>query len=236
MQLHEDLLHMRLDRPLGHEKTSGDRAVREPFGDQSEHLALARGEFRQWIIAAPACDEAGDYRRVDDRLSVADSPERVDQDGDVEDALFEEVADSLGMLLEEADRVRRLDVVRENEHADVGMLGADPLRGDEALVRVGRRHADVDDRSVRSLCPNLPHEGGSVFGLSDDVDACLLEEAHDPLTGEHRVLGDDYAHGISARRPRGVAATVPPRAPTRSARWIVGATPRPSASTMSVSP
>jgi hypothetical protein len=91
--------------------------------------------------------------------------------------------------------------MREKEDADVGMLGADPLRGDEALICVGRGHADVDDRGVRSLHSNVPHEGGSVFGLSNDVDTCLLERADDPLAGEHRVLGDDYTHGISARRP-----------------------------------
>ena len=37
-------------------------------------------------------------------------------------------------------------------------------------------------------------------GLGDDVDAGVLEQAHDPLAGEHDVVGDDYAHGISARR------------------------------------
>ena len=61
------------------------------------------------------------------------------------------VADPLWMVLEQADCVARLNVMREDEHADLGMLCPDLLRGEEALVRVRRRHADVDDRSVRSL-------------------------------------------------------------------------------------
>ena len=61
------------------------------------------------------------------------------------------------MLLEQADCVARLDVMREDEHAGLGMLRADLLRGEETLVRMRWRHAYVDDRSVRSLEPNMAH-------------------------------------------------------------------------------
>ena len=76
--------------------------------------------------------------------------QRVDEHGDVRDALLEQVAGALGVLLEQAHRVARLEVVREHEHADLGMRAADLLRGDEALVGVRRRHRDVDDRDVRA--------------------------------------------------------------------------------------
>ena len=92
--------------------------------------------------------------------------QRVDEDSDVGDALLEEVAGALGMLLEQPHRVARLDVVREDEHADGRMRGADLLRSDEALIGVvggilmstiatsGR--VERDARSTSSPVPALP--------------------------------------------------------------------------------
>ena len=62
-----------------------------------------------------------------------------------------------------------------------------------------------------------------VFRRAGDLDAGVAKEAHDPLTGEHDVLGDDYPHG-SSRSSAGRAASVsalsrPRAAPARSARW-----------------
>ena len=61
-----------------------------------------------------------------------------------------------------------------------------------------------------------------VRGHPDDLEAGLLEQPREPLAEDHRVVGDGYAHGISAvsRVPRpGGLDTVnwPPSASTRSA-------------------
>ena len=123
-----------------------------PRTSRSRGVKSASGSSRRC-----AAEEARDDRRVDDRLSVGDPPQRVDEDRDVEDALLEQVADPLRVLLEQPQRVARLDVVREEEHADRrDARCADLLRGDEALVGVRRRHADVDDRDVRPLEADLP--------------------------------------------------------------------------------
>ena len=104
----------------------------------SSGLALARAPY-----------EPRDDRRVDDALAVGDALQRVDEHGDVGHALLEQVAGALGVLLEQAHRVVRLEVVGEHEHADVaGASARISLRGDEPLVGVGRRHPDVDDRDV----------------------------------------------------------------------------------------
>ena len=115
-------------------------------------------------------------------------------------------------------RVAGLDVLGEDQHADLGVLGADPLGGDEALVGVRRRHADVDDRGVGALEPHLSEQALGVIRLGHHVDAGVGEQAHDPLTREHHVVGDDYSHGISARSVVSPSSSVPPSAPTRSAR------------------
>ena len=86
-----------------------------------------------------------------------------------------------------------------------GCSCADLLRGDEALVRMCWRHADVDDRRVRSLEPNVADQRGGVLGLADDLDTCLLEQTDDPFSGEHRVLGDDYSARDLGPKTAGVA-------------------------------
>src|SRR5581483_9499252 len=60
-------------------------------------------------------------------------------------------------------------------------------------------------------------------GESDDLEAGLSEQPRQALAQDHGVVGDDYAHGISARslvpRPGGLdKVSRPPRASTRSAR------------------
>ena len=145
--------------------------LERPSATQTEHLALAVSQLGERVFAAPSPQEARDDRRVDDGLALGDPTQRVDEHGNVEDALLEQVADALGMLFEQPQRVAGLDVLGEDEDADIGVLGADPLGGDEALVGVRRRHADVDDRGVRAFESHLSEQALGVVGLGHDVDA-----------------------------------------------------------------
>jgi hypothetical protein len=72
--------------------------------------------------------------------------------------------------------------------------------------------------TVRPSIADLSEEPVRVVRLADDVNSGVGQQVHDPLTGQHGVLGDDYAHGISARRHPDSKVKRPPRAPTRSAR------------------
>ena len=84
-------------------------------------------------------EQPGDDRGVDHGLAVGDAAQRVDQDGDVEDALLEQVADALGVVLEQAHRVARLDVL--GQHAARRCRGAP--RGSAARRRAPRRCASA---------------------------------------------------------------------------------------------
>ena len=106
------------------------------------------------------------------------------------------------MLLEQPHREARLDVVGEHEHADVGVELADALRRDDPLVRVRRRHADVDDRAVGVGGGDTAHQAVDLAGLADDLDAGAGEHTDDPFSGEHHVIGDHDPHATSLPRPR----------------------------------
>jgi hypothetical protein len=64
--------------------------------------------------------------------------------------------------------VARLEILREHEHADVGVVVADASGGD--LVGVGRWHADVDDGDVGPVMSDVVQQRVGVLDLGDDVD------------------------------------------------------------------
>ena len=131
-------------------------------------------------------------------------------------------------------RVALLDVLGEHEHADVR---AAP-RGSRARRAVPRRCGSGGMRmsmtATSGLCArDLAQQVLGVAGLAHDLDAGLLEQPHDALAQQHRVLGDDYARTGSppgrschrparARRPRAAR-----RAPRRGRRGRAGPSRRP---------
>ena len=106
---------------------------------------------------------------------------------------------------EQVERVGLLHVLGEHEHRGARVLRADRARRAQALVGVGRRHADVDDRHVGLVGADLAQQVLPVAGLAGDLEAGLLEQAREPLAQQDGVVGDNDADGvahtgISARR------------------------------------
>ena len=79
------------------------------------------------------------------------------------------------------------------------MGGPDPRGRVQALGRARRRHPDVDDGGVRRGAGDQLQQPVGVAGLPDDLDAGRRERAGERLPEQDRVVGEDYAHGISAR-------------------------------------
>ena len=75
----------------------GDRVVRAALGHQPEHLALARAQLRQRVLAPAAAEQARDDLGVERAAALPDAPDGVDEALDVGDAVLEQVADALGV-------------------------------------------------------------------------------------------------------------------------------------------
>ena len=177
-------------------RTSRSRSVRSSSGTR------ARRRPTSWATTSGSITEPPFAIR---RIGVGEVVEVVDP-------VLEQVADAARTVGHQAQRERRLDVLRQDEDADVrAVLGADRLRRPEALVGVGRRHPDVDDRDVRAMLADGLQERVGVAGLGDDLEAGLGQQPRDPLAQQERVVGEDEPQG-HARLEQG------PDAPRRTAR------------------
>ena len=96
------------------------RAVRAALGHQREHLALARRQLARADRAAAAARAAA---RTTSGSSAVPPPatrrDRVEELGDVGDAVLEQVADAARVADEQLGGVALLDVLREHEDRDV---------------------------------------------------------------------------------------------------------------------
>ena len=106
---------------------------------------------------------------------------------------------------EQRQRVRRFDVLAEHDDADVGMAGAELVRGAHALVGPGRRHPDVGEHDVGRVGGDGREQRVEVLARADDLDVVLRrEQPGDALAHEVVVLGHQHPdrHRTQAtRRP-----------------------------------
>jgi hypothetical protein len=103
---------------------------------------------------------------------------------------------------EELHRVVVLDVLREDDHAGARKVGADPLRGVDALGREGRRHPDVGEHRIGPVQRDGAVERVRIGHCLDELDLSdLAEQPGDPLSDEVVVVRehDPHRHGPHCR-------------------------------------
>src|SRR5262245_1832718 len=199
----------------------GDRLIRAALRHEGEHLPLDHRQGGQRVVPPAPAHEFRDDGRVEDGAACADALQRVGQLRDVGDAILQQIADARGVLGDQLHRVGGLDMLGEDEHADLGARHADLLGRAQPLVGVRRRQADVYDDRVGRPQVDLAHQILPGLALTDDLESCLLQEAGQALPEQDDVLGDHDAHGISTvstvPAPGGLLRrTRPPSASTRS--------------------
>ncbi len=101
--------------------TSASTSRSRPLSSSRGSLRRLRAKSRATIVGSTT-------------VSVGEAAQRVDHVRDIENAFLEKIADPFGMFFEQPHGVVRLDVLGENQHANVRVLCADLLGGDQALV------------------------------------------------------------------------------------------------------
>ena len=139
--------------------------------------------------------QALDDLRIHHAAAVGDPAHSVQQCLDLADAVLDQIAAPCLLALDEAKGVGELQILREHEDADLGVLATDVLGGDEPLVRAGRRHADVDQGDVGAVALDLAIERFGIGGEARDVHAALAQHRGDAVAHDGRVVGDDHADG-----------------------------------------
>ena len=110
---------------------------------RSRGVSVARESARR---LAP--EKLADHFRVEYGAALRDPGDRVDEVADVGDAVLEQVADARRGAGEQIRSGPGLDVLGEDEHADLGMILVDRLRGPQSLIGMAGRHPHVDDGHV----------------------------------------------------------------------------------------
>src|SRR5438309_2518123 len=136
--------------------------------------------------------------RVDCRSTVAHPADHVGECREIGHAVLEEVADAVGSKLQEGEGMLGLDVLGEDENVDLAVLLPDPPCGHQAFDGMGGGHADVDDGQLCGVGTELPEQRLPVTCLSDDLEPDLSEHPGQPFAEEHRVVGQNQAHGSLA--------------------------------------
>ncbi len=120
---------------------------------------------------------------------------RVGQRRQIEDPVLQQVADPLGHVLQQPERVRGVEVLRQQQHGRARSRRPQLRSGAQALVGERRRHPDVEDHDVRIVGLDQLLERLGRAGLRRDLDAEVAQDAHDALPDEHHVVDDDDLHG-----------------------------------------
>jgi hypothetical protein len=174
--------------PSAEPELAGDARVRATLGHQRQHLALARREIRERVIAPPSLDQCLHEPWIDDGSACRDPLQRVDEFVHVQNATLEQVSDPIARR-KELCRLLDLDMCREHEDARLRKLVADRLCRYEPFRRVGGRHPNVDDDELGLVLAHELEELVRVAGLADHPKTRPLEHARDALTEKDVVVG-----------------------------------------------
>ena len=150
------------------------------------------------VRAAPLREQLRDDLWIERRAAFSDAAQCCREVFEIGHAVFQEVADPVGGLGEQARRNPHLDVLREDQNPDVRVAPSDLLGGTKPLVGVRWRHPDIDDCHIRLVARDLEQEVVGAGGLSDHVDTGLAEQGSQPVADQQAVIGDHDAHGITA--------------------------------------
>lgn len=114
----EDAGDMRLDGFLGHDQLPGNGPVGPSLGHLGQHLTLPLGELGEATVGRLAAQEVGDDVRVEHRSTGGDPLDRVDQRSHVDDAVFQQIAETGGVGARQIQGEAAFDRLREEQDTE----------------------------------------------------------------------------------------------------------------------
>ena len=194
-ELGEDARDVLLDGVRGDDERLGDAAVRAALGHQLEHLALARRERLERVVAAAAAEHPRDDGRVEHRPAGGHAPDGVGEVREVGHAVLEQVADALGAV---ADQVDARSAPRRTARARARRrpAGARGSRSRRAVRRRCCRAASGRRRSRRRACARATlrsRSGASAASATTSKPASPSRRTM-PCAQQRLVLADDDPH------------------------------------------
>ena len=125
-----------------------------------------------------------------------------------------------------------LDVLREEQDAELRIVAAETPRHAGAVVVVVRRHPDVDDCHVGLRLVNCGLQRDGIADLGHDVVAGVGEQPREALAEQRRVLTDHDAarhHGLDDRTAPVGGSRAPTHRRAACTRSLSPARPEPAA-------
>src|SRR6185437_6914946 len=89
--------------------------------------------------------------RIDHTLAGGDALDRIDERGDVEQAILEQISNVIGPVLEQGTNKVHLEMLGQDEDAALGHVSANSLRGAQPFVGVRRWQPNVHQRNIGAL-------------------------------------------------------------------------------------
>ena len=169
----------------------GDAGVGAALGHGREHLALARRQHREAVVAPALDHQLGHDLGIERRATTGDAAQRIGELAHVGHAVLEQVADAAGPVGQQLAGVLRLHVLAQHQHRRARHQAARLDGRAQALVTLGRRHAHVDDRDVGPVLGHRGHERRPVADGGHDRGLAVLDEPDEALAQQDRILGDD---------------------------------------------
>ena len=153
VELHEHRVDDLLDGPLGHDEVGGDGCVVLALGHLPEHIELSSGQLsdRRRRRPRPFSHQPFHDLGVDERATICDDADGVDQLIEVMDAFLQHVGSSGAAGIQERQCIARVGVVTEHDHAHARVRVPKSSGSLDSFVGMARWHSDVGDDDVRTL-------------------------------------------------------------------------------------
>lgn len=153
VQSAHDAVDMFFDGALGNPQPPSDSGIDRPWAISSSTSSSRWDKADNGSSFAPCGQQLAHQLWIDDRTATGNTRAGVSELSDIPNPALQEITHPVAR----GDQLRRvfdLDVRRQHQHTDAGMLAPDLLGRFQPLGGMGRWHPNIDDDEIRALRSN----------------------------------------------------------------------------------